>query len=175
MTQRADTILKFSLAAAALLAGGGLGYYYGIYLPAQDVRRQTQAMAERQAQQAAATQALAEKARREESAQREYQGCIDLAEASYRERWGQACQAQHDADQAAFEDCADDLFSSRRGCLAAHPVRTMRDCALPAETAQSYAQARDDRKAQCLAQLQVAQDRVPVAAPRATASEAPAR
>lgn len=157
MADRANTVLKLSLAVAVLLAGGGVGFYYGIYLPAQDVRRQTRALAEKQEAQAAADRALAERAQREQAAQREYQGCIDFAEKSYRERWTAACQAQHDVDQAAYADCADDLFSTEQGCAADHPVRPVQDCALPAQTARSYAQARDARKQECLGRLQSAQ------------------
>ncbi|MFC0206281.1 hypothetical protein [Novosphingobium soli] len=157
MLARVDPILKLCLAVGALLAGAGVGYYYGIFLPAQDVRRQTLAMAEKQAKAAEQSRALAERARREQAAQSEYEGCVAFAETSYRQRWTQACTAMHDADQAAFEDCADDLFSSERGCLARRPIRPAQDCALPSETAQALAAARDERKGQCLGQLQAAQ------------------
>jgi hypothetical protein len=157
MLKHADPILKLSLAAAALLAGAGVGYYYGIYLPAQDVRRQTQAMTARQSQDQAQARALAERARREQAAQVEYQDCANFAELSYKQRWTQTCQSLHDADRAAFEDCADDLFSTQSGCLAKHPIRPERDCALPSQTAEALSTARDQRKAQCLGQLQAAQ------------------
>jgi hypothetical protein len=153
MLKHADPILKVSLALAALLAGAGVGYYYGIYLPAQDVRRQTQEMTARQTQ----AKALAERARREQAAQTEYQDCANFAELSYKQRWNLSCQSLHDADQSAFEDCADNLFSTQSGCLAKNPVRPPQDCALPAQVAQSLSQARDERKAQCLARLEAVQ------------------
>ncbi len=172
--KHADPILKVSLAVAALLAGGGVGYYYGIYLPAQDVRRQTLAMAERQSHEREQSRALADRARREAAAQSEYQGCVDFAEASYKQRWTHTCEGLHDADQAAFEDCADDLFSTQSGCLAKHPIRPASDCALPTQTAQALSDAREQRKAQCVAQLQAAQRgqsaKTPVAAQPDTAS-----
>jgi len=157
MLKYADPILKIALAVAALLAGGGAGYYYGIYLPAQDVRRAAQAMAERQVQEQAQSRALAERARREAAAQGEYQACVGLADASYRQRWTQTCQSMHDADQSAFEDCADDLFSTQSGCLAKHPIRPAQDCALPAQTGQALSDAREQHKAQCAARLSAAQ------------------
>lgn len=171
MATNADSVLKLALAAAALLGGGGVGYYYGIYLPAQDVRRQTLALHEKQAAQAQAARALAEKVRREQVAQRNYDGCLAEAEASYRDRWTQACTIQSDADRAAYDDCADDLFSTARGCLAKHPVRPPQDCALPAETARDYAEARDARKAQCQARLEAAQGAVPTGDPALPAPE----
>lgn len=149
-----NTVLKLSLAAAALMAGAGVGYYYGIHLPAQDLRRQTREMNERQAREAQQARALAERARREEAAQTEYADCVNFSELAYRQRWTQSCQSLHDADQSAFEDCADDLFSTERGCLAKRPIRPARDCALPAGMAQALTEAREQRKAQCLARLE---------------------
>lgn len=157
MLKHADPILKIALALAALLAGAGVGYYYGIYLPAQDVRRQTREMTERQEKAQAETRALAERARREAAAQTEYQDCQNFAELSYKQRWNLSCRSLHDADQSAFEDCADDLFSTDSGCLAKNPIRPAQDCALPAQVAQSLSQARDDRKAQCAARLEARQ------------------
>lgn len=157
MLKHADPILKIALALGALMGGAGVGYYYGIYLPAQDVRRQRLEMADRQAQERQQQQALVERARREKVAQGEYAQCVNSAEDSYRQRWTQACQAMHDADQSAFDDCADNLFSTESGCLAKHPIRPAQDCALPSQSAQSLSAARDQRKAQCVSQLEAAQ------------------
>ncbi|MGF7154097.1 hypothetical protein [Novosphingobium gossypii] len=157
MLKRADPILKLCLALGALMGGAGIGYYYGIYLPAQDIHQQTLAMAERQTKAAEQSRALADRARREQEAQAAYGQCTDFAENAYRQRWTQACQALHDADQSAFDDCADNLFSTRSGCLAKHPIRPAQDCALPRQTAQALSTARDQRRNQCAAQLQSAQ------------------
>jgi len=157
MLERADPILKLCLAFAALFAGAGVGYYHGIYLPAQDVRRQRLEMTERQAHEAEQAHALAERARRVQAAQNDYAQCVGYAEAIYKQRWGQACQSMHDADQSAFEDCADDLFSTRDGCLAKHPIRPAQDCALPTQTAQSLSDAREQRKGECAGALEAAQ------------------
>jgi len=168
MLKHSDAILKLATALGVLLAGAGVGFYYGIFLPSQDIRRQTQAMAERKSAAAAQSQALVEQARREaeeakrnaehaKAAQAEYNDCIGFAEMSYKRRWAGSCQAMHDADVAAFEDCADNLFSTERGCRAKHPIRPASDCALPARMARELTGARDTRKRECLAKLQAVQ------------------
>jgi hypothetical protein len=157
MPKNPDTILKLSLAAAALIAGAGVGYHYGIYLPAQDLRRQTQWMAAEQARAEAEHKALAERAAREAAAQTEYQDCTAFAETSYKARWTMSCLSLHDADLAAYEDCADNLFATEEGCRAKVPVRPERDCALPAQVADALTRARDERKSQCLARLEAMQ------------------
>ncbi|QDK34281.1 hypothetical protein [Sphingomonas sp. IC081] len=164
MASKADTVLKLSLAAAVLIAGTGVGWYYGVVLPGQAAREEARVeareAAEREAEQArrkAAQRAEAEARQRQESAQLEYQDCLNFAELSYKERWTASCRAQHDADVAAFEDCADGLFATEEGCRARHPIRPDRDCALPGQTAQSYSDARAQRKNECAARLQAAQ------------------
>lgn len=160
MAGRVDTVLKLSLAAAAIIAGTGVGYYFGVTLPARAAREEARQLADDQAEAQrakAAQRAEAEKRRQQESAQLEYQDCLNFAELSYKERWTASCHAQHEADVSAFEDCADDLFATEEGCRARHPIRPERDCALPAQTAQSYSDAREQRKNECLARLQSAQ------------------
>jgi len=154
---RSGVFLKVSLALAALLAGGGIGFYYGIFLPAQDLRRQAQEMAAKQAEAEERRQALAMQAQRVAAAQAEYDQCVGLAEQSYRDRWSQSCRVLHDSDKSVVADCADDLLSSESGCRAEHPVRPAQDCALPATMARELTQARDARKAECSARLQAAQ------------------
>ncbi|MCT2401334.1 hypothetical protein [Novosphingobium mangrovi (ex Huang et al. 2023)] len=164
MHKHANAILKIALALAALVAGGGVGFYYGIFLPAQDMRRQRMELLDRKAAAEAQNQAMAEQARRVqeqakriEAAQAAYDECVNFAEVSYKQRWSQSCQSLHDADQAAFEDCADDLFSTESGCRAKHPIRPASDCALPARMARELSGTRDQRKAECMAKLQVVQ------------------
>lgn len=154
MLNRSDAILKICIALGVLLAGSGIGFYYGIFLPSQEIRRQTQEITERQAASQARQHALAERAKIASAAQSEYESCMGFAEMAYKQRWSQSCQTLHDADQSAFEDCADNLFSTRAGCLAKHPVRPARDCALPASMAGPLTQSRDKRKTECLARLQ---------------------
>jgi hypothetical protein len=154
MLDRSDAILKICIALAVLLAGSGIGFYYGIFLPSQEIRRQSEEMAERKASSEARQRGLAQRAKIAAAAQGEYDSCVGFAEMAYKQRWNQSCQTLHDADQSAFEDCADNLFSTRSGCLAKHPIRPARDCALPASMAGPLSQARDKRKTECLARLQ---------------------
>lgn len=158
MLKHSNAILKLALALAVLLAGGGIGFYYGIFLPSQEIRRQTQAMAEKKAAADAQGKALADRAKRMQAAQTEYEDCVNFAELSYKQRWTQSCQSLHDADQAAFQDCSDNLFSTQAGCLAKHPIRPERDCALPGPMAQELTDARDKRKAECLARMRTEQE-----------------
>lgn len=162
MPTRADTILKLSLAAAALIAGTSVGYYYGVFLPGEVHRREAREQAAREEAAKAQSKARAEIVRRQQSARLEYEDCVNFADLAYRNRWTLACKAQNQADIAAFQDCADDLFSSEDGCRARFPIRPERDCTLPGQTAESYAAARDTRKAECLGRLQATQGAAPV-------------
>ena len=157
MLRHADAILKLSLALAALMAGGGVGFYYGIYLPSQDIRRQGEDMAARQTQAAEQTKALAAQARREQQAQLAFEDCNSAAELTYKNHWASACRAQHAADVAQYEDCADDFFASDEGCRRRHPIRPERGCALPSQLADRLTAERQDARQQCLGQLQAAQ------------------
>ncbi|MBT0668919.1 hypothetical protein HT136_11125 [Novosphingobium profundi] len=157
MVKHADAILKLSLAAAALMAGAGVGFYYGIYLPAQDIRAQSQAMTEHVDVVRQQSDALAEKARREKIAQNAYADCVSGAELTYKNHWTAACRAQSAADEAAYEDCADDWFSTEAGCRRKHPIRPERGCALTTRMAERLVEERRDARRQCDAALQAAQ------------------
>ncbi len=157
MTRHADAILKLCLALAALMAGGGVGFYYGIYLPSQDIHRQTQAMEHRQAQVRQETDALAEQAKRAKAAQNAFEDCVSTAQLTYKNHWAAACRAQHAADVAAYDDCADDFFSTQAGCQRKHPIRPERDCALTTQMAERLVAERREARQQCTATFQAAQ------------------
>ncbi|EQB16167.1 hypothetical protein [Novosphingobium lindaniclasticum] len=172
MASKVDTALKASLAAAALLAGAGVGYYYGLFLPGQAARQEARELAvqdarrkQEDAQAKAQARERAEQSRRREAAQQEYQDCLNFAELSYKQRWTASCRAQHDADVSALADCADNLFATEEGCRARVAIRPERDCALPGGTARSYSDAREQRKAECLARLQSVSGQPGVQAP----------
>ena len=150
---RVDTVLKLSLSLAALLAGGGVGFYYGIYLPSQDLHRQTQDMVEKQDSARVQTKALADRARREKAAQLAYEDCNNAAELTYKNHWAAACRAQHASDVAAFEDCADNLFATEKGCLRDHPIRPERECALTTRLADRLVEERDGARQECVGRL----------------------
>ena len=151
MAKHADTIFKLSLAVAALIAGLGVGYYYGIVLPARAEREEQRLLAAEQARGEAEAKARKEAARKQEAARTAYQDCLNFADLGYRNRWTAACRGQHLADIAEYQDCLDDLFSTREGCMRAHPVRAERDCNLPEPLARTLAEDRDRNKAQCSA------------------------
>lgn len=155
---RIDTVLKASLAAGALLAGAGVGYYFGIFLPAEAIR-ETVDTGERRQVEAADNSAALERVRAAELRQREaerqrYQACVSTADGTYQSRWASACRAQHARQQAAFEDCADDLFSTRDGCARKFPVEPEHGCALPLSLSSRLAADRDAARAQCLGEMQ---------------------
>jgi hypothetical protein len=154
----ADTVLKLGLAAGALLAGAGVGYYFGVFLPAQAIR---ETMGSETAQHTAAIDRSAdlERERRAETQRREaararYQACVGSADTAYQARWTSACRAQHARQEAAFEDCADDLFSTQEGCARKFPVEPERGCALPLSISNRLVADRDAARSQCLGEMQ---------------------
>jgi hypothetical protein len=158
MALRVDAVLKLSLAAGALLAGAGVGYYFGIFLPAQAIHETLDAGTERQVQAADNTAALerarAAELRRREAERQRYEVCLSTAQGTYQSRWSAACRAQHTRQQAAFEDCADDFFSSRESCARKFPVEPEHGCALPLALSNRLAADRDAARTQCLSEMQ---------------------
>lgn len=158
MAIRVDTVLKLSLAAGALLAGAGVGYYFGIFLPAQAIHETLNTGTERQVEAADNTAALerarAAELRRQEAERQRYQVCLSTAQGTYQSRWSAACRAQRTRQQAAFEDCADDFFSSRESCARKFPVEPEHGCALPLALSNRLAADRDAARTQCLSEMQ---------------------
>lgn len=158
MATRADTVLKLSLAAGALLAGAGVGYYFGIFLPAQAIHETVSSSADRQ-ERAVDRSLQIEQARRaelqaREAARQRYQTCVATAATTYQARWTAACRAQHARQIAAFEDCADNLFSTRAGCERKYPVEPEWGCALPLSISNRLVSDRDAARSQCLGEMQ---------------------
>jgi hypothetical protein len=158
MAMQPDAVLKLSLAGAVLLAGAGVGYYFGIFLPAQAIHETLDTGTKRQIEATDHTADL-ERARlaetqRREAAQQRYQACIGTANTTYSARWTSGCHAQHERQQAAYDDCADDLFSTREGCARKFPVEPEQGCALPVQISGRLVADRDAARAQCLGELQ---------------------
>lgn len=150
---RADAILKLSLAAAALMAGAGVGYYYGLFLP-QHTQAQQQALHQQQKQAAkdraeAARKATLERTRQQQAAQLGYQDCVNFAQLGYRSRWNASCRSMHEADIEAYQDCLGHWFASQSSCARKHPIRAEKGCDLPADIAAAYADDMDKATAQC--------------------------
>lgn len=160
MLDRAGDILKLALALAVLIAGCGVGYYYGIFLPSHTVRQEAHRLVEadatNQANRAAQARMAREQARRQQAARVEYQDCLNFAELDHKNRWAASCRAMNRSDIAEFEDCLDNLFSTEESCRRRHPIRPERSCALPSQIASGLTEDRDRAKDQCLGQLQAA-------------------
>lgn len=158
MLKHAGAILKLALALAALIAGAGVGYYYAIFLPGHHERLAERETATAQARSGADIEAREDEARRRraraEAARVEYQDCLNFAKLSYKQRWTASCRAMHAADVAAYDDCADDLFSTEEACRERHPIRPERGCALPSRIADRLSGDRDRRKQECLGKLE---------------------
>jgi hypothetical protein len=158
MLDRAGAILKLCAALALLIAGSGIGYYYGIFLPdhARDQAeyRVSRADAAERARRDAEARSAAEEARRQQAAEMAYEDCLNFAELNYKNRWAASCRAMHRRDLAEFEDCRDDFFSTEGSCRRRHPIRPERGCALPSQLAATFVEDRDRAKEQCLGQLQ---------------------
>lgn len=157
MALSVDSVLKLSLAAGALLAGAGVGYYFGVFLPAQAIHETVESGTQRQASAIDRTVEL-ERARQAELQQREaarqrYQACVGVAQTTYSARWTAACRAQHERQQAAYDDCADDLFSTRDGCARKFPVDPEHGCALPLVISNRLVSDRDAARSQCLGEM----------------------
>ena len=152
----ADAVLKLSLAAAAIVAGSGVGYYYGIFLPDQAREAQARVSAATAAEAEAQQKAVRDRVRAEQGRQQAYQDCVSMAELDYRNRWNTSCRAQRNRDEAALADCQDDLFRTDAGCAADHPLHATRECELPGDAAATYAQDLDRAKAVCLQTFQSA-------------------
>ena len=153
-----DAVLKLSLAAGVLLAGAGVGYYFGIFLPAQAIHETLDQGTRHQADKADRSgdleRAQRAEAQRREAAQQRYEGCLATANLTYQDRWASGCRAQNQRQQAAYDDCADDLFSTRAGCARKYPVEPERGCALPMQISGRLVADRDAARAQCLGELQ---------------------
>ena len=158
MAVQPDAVLKLSLAAAVLLAGTGVGYYFGIFLPAQAIHETLDTGTKRQIESTDRTADLERaqlvETQRREAAQQRYQACIGTANMTYSARWTSGCRAQHERQQAAYDDCADDLFSTRDGCARKFPVEPEQGCALPVQISGRLVSDRDAARAQCLGELQ---------------------
>jgi hypothetical protein len=148
-----DAFLKLCLAFGVLMAGGGIGYYFGVFRPQQELKDERQSQETAKAQRAAAARAeLAERQRRA-AAQTRLADCRSDAELAYRSRWSQACRSQSASDRAQLEDCLGGFFASEESCARKHPVRPERDCELAPDLAASLGEDRNRRIDQCYAEF----------------------
>ena len=103
--EKADAILKISIAISALCIGLGVGFYFGVWVP----QRERDAI---QAEKTASAAKLADEQRKEkekaasqEAQRNNYNICISTAEEKYNDRWERSCKTQSDNDLEIKKNC----------------------------------------------------------------------
>lgn len=120
MANKLDAVLKIGTVAALLIAASGIGYYYGLYLPARDARLD----AERRL-------AASEKDLHQAEALQRYQQCQQNAAKDYSDNWAAACQANAAITRKEFSNCLA-LGGSKTMCSASWGAgNSSPDCLLP--------------------------------------------
>jgi len=141
----ADQVMKWSIAAAILCAGLGVGYYFAFFLP------QKEAQARADAQAAAAAQAKAQQdAQTKRTAA--YNNCVTTAQQSYHSDWNSNCSLKADEQENNYRACLGQTFSSPEQCRSNYPELDRIDCSLPMVIANSLNDQLDKAKARCLDQ-----------------------
>ncbi|MDE8651718.1 hypothetical protein [Novosphingobium album (ex Liu et al. 2023)] len=156
MLDRADAILKLALALAALFLGGGVGYYYGVFLPMHTAREAERVHAAEQAQLDKQKEADDKKAAAVKDARTEYNDCLSFAQLGYTSRWNSTCRSLHDAEQKNYDACVSSGYSTDY-CATTYPVRPAKDCSLPDDTASDYDDSLKSDKDLCLQKLRASQ------------------
>lgn len=154
MLDRADAIFKLALAAAAVIMAAAVGYYYGIFLPAQAASA-AQQLAEAKRSEQLAAENLEEKRTADLQTARQQLGvCLASAQSDYNARWQSSCKTIHDRQLVARNNC----FASGgdTSYCASYQVSDARECSLPTGTAESYDLSLQNAKQLCMGQLAVA-------------------
>lgn len=151
MFDRADAILKLSLAIAVLCLGFGVGYYYGIFLPqqAEVVAKRTIDLEKSRIERE--KQLNDQKLVKENEARSKYEICESAATFDYTNRWNTSCIRQHDADLTTKRNCLSN--GSDASYCTSITVRPANNCSLPSSEAVSYDQGLKEAKQLCLDEL----------------------
>ncbi|MCZ8325780.1 MAG: hypothetical protein O9283_11010 [Sphingomonadaceae bacterium] len=146
MLEKADEVLKLALAAAALLIGASVAYYYAIFLPVQaHAQAQSEAEAER-AKREANEKAEARKLDAVRSAKSAYDQCLANSQSSYSDRWNASCKRLNKADLERQAECQANGF----GYCDSIKITPAIDCALPTVVANDYDNRREEANKLCL-------------------------
>jgi hypothetical protein len=142
---------KATIAVAALMAGGGVGYYFGIYLPERDraaaqERRAAEQAAKEERESAAATQAREATIR-----QRKVSGCLAIADFNYSASWESNCEGQAKENRSQYADCIGQGLG-KSFCHSLHGDFQTSGCSLPQSLARSLEAERDRAKDLCYRQ-----------------------
>lgn len=87
-----DKFLKYAVGAGLLLAGAGVGYHFGVYIPSVEQQKisMRQEQIEREERARRVKQELLE--RLESQRKDKYKACLDDAEANYQYNWERDCK-----------------------------------------------------------------------------------
>lgn len=143
-----DKLLKLSVIAAALMAGGGVFYHYVVFLPGiEQAKREKE-----EAQQAASTQKAAAR-------QVAYERCKVAARINYDSNWASACTAVAAQAQTDYNHCLRDpavmsnQFLGKAHCEKAYGQRDASpECSLPGRRSDSINAGYKDAQDKCLAE-----------------------
>ena len=83
-----DKFLKYAVGAGLLLAGAGVGYHFGVYIPSVEQQKITleREQIERQERDRVIRQGILE--RIQEKRKNKYKSCLEDAESNYNYNWG---------------------------------------------------------------------------------------
>lgn len=146
MIEKADQILKLALAAAALLIGASVAYYYAIFLPDKaSAELQREAEADRLKRETEA-KAEAQKLDASRNAKAAYDQCLAFAQSNYTDRWNNSCKRLNKADLERKSQCE----SNGYGYCDQIKITPASDCSLPNDLGDDYDKGREDANKLCL-------------------------
>lgn len=146
MLEKADEVLKLALAAAALLIGASVAYYYAIFLPDQaNAQAERVAEAERTKRQAD-EKAEARKIDEARTAKSTYDQCLAFAQSNYSDRWDASCKRINKSDLERKSECE----SNGYGYCDSIKITPANDCSLPNALANDYDNRLEEANKLCL-------------------------
>lgn len=146
MFEKADEILKLAIAAAALMIGASMAYYYGIFLPDKaTAETQREAEADRLKRETDA-KAEAQKADVARNAKSTYDQCLAFAQSNYSDRWTSSCKRLNKADLERKSQCESNGYAY----CDQIKVTPANECSLPNELAGNYDKGREEANKLCL-------------------------
>ena len=163
MLDRADAILKLVLAGAAIVMASAVGYYYGIFMPAQAVAAAQQVAEAKRSEQVLAQKTEAKRASEANNAKQQFNICVASAQSDYNSRWQSSCKSIHDRQLLARNNCYDQ--GGNAFYCANYTVTDARECSLPSDTAQSYDLGLQNAKRLCMDNMAIATGQTAVLGP----------
>lgn len=137
----ANDVLKYSVAAALLMAGAAPAYYFIFYLPQKD------ALARQEIQDERNSRKEAEDARRSK-----YEGCVEQATTDYSSDWDLNCKSRHEKAVEVYNICKK-YGGSETACAKPLNDAPAENCALDIDLSERLGNALARRKAICLSEF----------------------